>query len=85
MLELLYNKKRELENELIKLDEAVEKTEAKLDLISEIIKEEEAKAPAEASCEVNPIAAKAEKPIFDPLVHRENNSTVFISYSNDLG
>ena len=79
MLNLLYDKKRELENELIKLDEAVEKTEAKLDLITEIIKEEEAKAPAEASCEANHIAAEVKEEAVE-----QEKETIYIKYSNEL-
>ena len=69
MLELLKNKKDSLLKELADLDLAKKPIEAKLAVIDELIKEEEAK-PVEA-----PKVEAAE----------ENNSTVFISYSNDLG
>lgn len=69
MLKLLYNKKDSLLKELADLDLAKKPIEAKLAVIDELIKEEEAK-PVEAP--------KAE-------ATEQNNSTVFISYSNDLG
>ena len=70
MIELLKNKKEELLKELADLDLAKNPIEAKIAVIDELIKEEEAKS-VKANIETNKTA-------------EQNNSTVFISYSNDL-
>ena len=78
MIELLKNKKEELLKKLADLDLAKKPIEAKIAVIDELIKEEESKIP------VAETEAVTEKPVFDPL-EMQKDSTVFISYSNDLG
>ena len=80
MLEKLVKKQKELEDELFKLNEAVDKAEAKLDVVEELIEEEKARitnAVKEVVSEIEPDPIVASEPV------DKKENTILIRYSNE--